>query len=493
MIDQFLVAITATEAKYPDALKNGGYHPSERYPEYPFDDLSDSPNPVYESVRRLLYLLGMDKEQYGTPQWNPFGEIIKPGDSVVIKPNFVRHYHRLGKPIEAVITHASVLRPIMDYTWIALQGQGELIVADAPQGDADFDKLVTANGTVNLFDYYSRYNTESLKIELRDLRKEWTPYKHGIIWDRVTLKGDPKGYRTIALDEDSAFVDKRHKDYYGADPDRQRTKNFHHNDMNRYNIAGTILNADVLISVPKLKVHRKVGVTLNIKNLVGINGEKNFLPHFTVGSPEKGGDEFSNDTFNNKVDRYLKDLLLWKHPQWGKYVYLGWHVLDKIVFRKFQKKQSFVKGDWYGNDTTWRAAVDLAKIILYADKEGQMHAEPQRKYFSIIDGVVGGDKEGPLTPDPQYSGVVIGGPNPTLVDIFATEMMGFDWKKIRMLKAAVNLEKYPLSPGSPDKTKVASDMEHDFSVPLFTYQPPAGWIGHVEKDSLIQGTAVRAY
>lgn len=482
MIDELLVAITSSDTEYPSQEENPAFHPSQAYPEYPFPELSSVVNPVYESVRNLLRLLELDIHNYGTPHWNPMGDLVKPGDNVVIKPNFVRHYHRLGKPIESVITHASVIRPILDYVWIALEGKGEIIVADAPQGDADFDRLIEVNGAKGLFNYFRPKSTDSLLIELRDIRKEWTPYKHGVIWDRIKLKGDPKGYYTIALDDKSEFFNKQHKDYYGADPNRSRTKKFHHESINRYNVAGTILDADVFISVPKLKVHRKVGVTLNIKNLVGINGEKNYLPHFTIGSPEQGGDEFSKETWNNRIDRKLKDFLLWKYPSWGKYVYLGWHAVDKFVFRRWQPVQSFMKGDWHGNDTTWRAAVDLAKIILYADKTGNMHEVPQRRYFSIIDGIVGGDKEGPLTPDPQYSGVVLGGFNPATVDLFATGIMGFDWKKFRMFNGTVNLDHYKLLPGRVEDIRVASDMEQDLTQPLFHYTPPAGWIGSIEAD-----------
>ena len=480
MIDPLSIAITRTGHVYPDSATNPTFDPSEAYPEYPFERTSSEENNVYSGVRRIFQLMGLDKENFGTPEWNPLGDLISPGDKVVIKPNFVRHHHRLGKPVESIITHGSVIRPILDYAYIALKGKGELTIADAPQGDAHFEKIIEVNGVDKLFDWYRKNSTDSLEISLVDLRKEWTPYKHGVIWERIKLKGDPKGYATIALDDKSEFVPKEHKDYYGADPDRDRTKEFHHQGMNRYNVAGTILDSDVFISVPKLKVHRKVGVTLNIKNLIGINGEKNFLPHFTIGSPEVGGDEFSNDTWNNKVDRKLKDILLWKNPRWGKYAYLGWHAADKLIFRKIQPKQSFVKGDWHGNDTTWRAAVDLTKVILFADREGVMHNEQQRKYFSIIDGVIGGDKEGPLTPDPEYSGVILGGSHPTVVDIFATLLMGFDWKKFRMFTGAANARGHSIIPDGFPNYVVSSDIEHDFKIPLLDFTPPAGWIGHVE-------------
>lgn len=483
MMNLLKVALTRGTPQYPDANSNPGFHPSERYPEYPFEEQSTSPNGVYDQVRALLRELGLDSSRYGTRGWNPLGELVRPGDRVVLKPNFVRHHHRLGKPLDCVITHASVLRAIMDYVWIALHGTGELVVADAPQGDADWDKLIERNGTRSLFEYYERHSSNSLLIELRDVRKEWTVYKHGgVIWERVKLKGDPHGYSTVVLDADSEFVGLRNKNYYGADYDRDRTRLHHNETQNRYNVANTILRADVLICVPKLKVHRKVGVTINLKNLIGINGEKNYLPHFVIGAPEKGGDEFSRDTFNNKIDRALKDFLLWKHHAIGKYLYVGWHILDKFILRRFQPKQNFIKGDWWGNDTTWRSAVDLNKIILYCGEDGHMHDEVQRRYFSVVDGIIGGEGEGPLTPDPVYSGVVIGGFNPLTVDIFASTVMGIDWRKVKMLASAARLVKYPLAPSPVEGFVVCSPVVHDWSTAMFRFKPPEGWVGHVELD-----------
>jgi len=64
------------------------FNPPEKYPEYN-GDVFDEHNSVYPAVRELLYSLGMDTEHFGTENWNPLGGIIKPGDNVVLKPNFV--------------------------------------------------------------------------------------------------------------------------------------------------------------------------------------------------------------------------------------------------------------------------------------------------------------------------------------------------------------------------------------------------------------------
>ena len=41
---------------------------------------------------------------------------------------------------------------------------------------------------------------------------------------------------------------------------------------NEYLIPNTILEADVIINLPKPKTHRKAGITGAMKNFVGING-----------------------------------------------------------------------------------------------------------------------------------------------------------------------------------------------------------------------------
>ena len=51
----------------------------------------------------------------------------------------------------------------------------------------------------------------------------------------------------------------------------------------RYLVARELIEADVVFNVPKLKTHKKAGVTGALKNLVGINGHKAYLPHHRKG------------------------------------------------------------------------------------------------------------------------------------------------------------------------------------------------------------------
>ena len=53
-----------------------------------------------------------------------------------------------------------------------------------------------------------------------------------------------------------------------------------------------VLGADAVINIPKLKTHKKSGVTLALKSCIGLTNEKYWLPHYTAGTPAEDGDEF---------------------------------------------------------------------------------------------------------------------------------------------------------------------------------------------------------
>ncbi|MCI9388629.1 MAG: hypothetical protein HFH54_02955 [Lachnospiraceae bacterium] len=92
------VSIAMTKCyKYPD--KKTFFRPDTLYPEYYFGSecIASERNEVYATVRRSLWQLGLDKEHYGTKEWNPLKEFVRPGDSVLIKPNLVMDHNNLEK------------------------------------------------------------------------------------------------------------------------------------------------------------------------------------------------------------------------------------------------------------------------------------------------------------------------------------------------------------------------------------------------------------
>jgi uncharacterized protein (DUF362 family) len=493
-MDDYTVALYQTrKTAYP---KDVPFHPDENYPEYVFakQDCIYPDNSVYKSVRECFRLLNLDIENYGSPDWNPLGAVIKPGDKVVLKPNFVRDFHEYNDDLYCIITHPSVIRAVLDYVYIALRGDGQIIIADAPQGDADFDNLLEKTKIGAIADLYKR--VFDFHIPILDLRKmRYECGKDGLISQRFELKGDPLGYARVDLGRESQFAGlESHDRIYGADYDREETQERHNKTVNEYLVAKTILSADVIISIPKLKAHKKAGFTLNQKNMIGINGDKNWLPHFRIGTPMEGGDEMPDgsnqgiDKIKYNTSRMLIDKFMTKDSLAGKTLckaVWGTHRNIKKFKRLFcaspEKHYKISSGNWYGNDTVWRTTLDLNRIAIYSDKNGNMTAEPQRRLFSVVDGIIGGEGDGPIAASPKPCGVVLAGSHLVNVDLVCAKIMGFDYKKTPLLKISIagnghDTSRIYINSNLP---QAKGQLGNGYNWSL-QFTPPRGWIGYIE-------------
>jgi uncharacterized protein (DUF362 family) len=484
--------IKVKESQYP---KEAPYHPSINYPEYPFSPhISSEANHVYDGIRQLFLRLELDAPYWNTPEWNPLGYLIKPGMTVVIKPNFILSRHDESKDVFSIITHPSVLRAIVDYCWIALKGEGRIIIADAPQYNCNFRELLEITKLEEVRDFINIFSDP--KVDIYDFRDYWSKTHHFPSCTRK-LPGDPQGKIIVNLGKESALYNYHNpSELYGAAYHRQETVDHHSEERQEYELSRTIFDADVVISVPKLKVHKKVGVTLNLKGLVGICTNKNFLPHYTLGSPSEGGDQFPESLFTQreraviKFERWMYDHFLAKRTIRHEFIHrLIYGFIYLRVFSHFglripKEKRLLDAGNWYGNDTAWRMVVDLAKIIHFVDKEGKLHDEPQRKLFSVVDGIVGGENVGPLVPDPKPAGILIGGDNLLAVDLVATRLMGFDSSK---LKQFTMLDpKFDFGPKNLEEIEIRSNERvfreglTDKANMFLAFKPHPGWVSHVE-------------
>src|SRR5438132_4982774 len=101
------------------------FNPSRAYPEYVYGSTATEENLVYEGVRAVFRLWGLDDKRFGTPDWNPLGEFLRPGERVLIKPNFIKESHpRDPDGWKYTVTHGSIIRAVADYIWKALDGRG---------------------------------------------------------------------------------------------------------------------------------------------------------------------------------------------------------------------------------------------------------------------------------------------------------------------------------------------------------------------------------
>jgi uncharacterized protein (DUF362 family) len=487
----------AFKADYPSTPP---FHPSERYPECPFADVGSEPNAAYAAVRDTLRHLGLDAAGFGTAAWNPLGAVVKPGDHVVIKPNFIFHKNLRGTDYRCVVTHSSIVRAVVDYVLIALRGSGRISVLEAPNPNTDFERVVRTMQVDQLLRFYE---DKQAPVVVRDLRTEQYHFGLHAILSETRLNGDPNGKVRVDLGERSEFAklpggwDLLH----GTSHDRREAAESKSPTHNVYEIHRSYLQADVIISLAKLKTHKKTGVTLALKNFIGLSARKNLMPHYRILSPVDGGDEYPDHDFNpmvrrlKRLDWWMRDRLL-QDLKWPRtYIvaaaaptYLRRAIAGRSA-RNGHRLSEIERGDWYGNDTLWRTILDLNKVLLFADQDGVLHDRPQRRYIAIVDGVVTGEGEGPLSPQAREDGVVVSSLDPVAIDVAIARWMGFDEAKIPTLAQALQIADFPITAlrtrADVDAIEIASAL---YNGPLAdcpsvnrSFRPSAGWVGHIEK------------
>jgi uncharacterized protein (DUF362 family) len=472
------------------------YGPGAAYPE--LGNLLGStpdrepPNAVYAAVRSTLRGLGLDGDRYGSEAWNPLGDLARRGARIVLKPNFIRHWNPGAGTTDSVITHGSILRVIADYSLLAAGPEGSVAIAEAPQQDCDFDRIRDLCGIDTLVDFYRR--RAGRVLEVIDLRREAVEFRDGIIVRRRALPGDPAGYRVVDLGAHSFFAGSGldPQRFRGADYDPGPTGDHHSGGRHAYLLSETVLRADLVVNLPKVKTHKKTGVTLALKNLVGINGDKNWLPHHCVGAAADGGDEFPG---GRVLDRLRSRAVEWARPHLARARFVGGFRAARRLEGVARGSDFIRSGNWYGNRTTWRMCLDLNRCLYYSDAK-QLHLDagaPVRRVLTVLDGVVAGEGEGPLAPSDVPLGAVIASCDPVAADLVAIRLMGFDERRVPKVAGAMRDE-------GPRITEVRSaadvrvvqvgaggqelqSMPLDAVEPAKSFAPHPGWRGHLERES----------
>ena len=488
------VGLARTGSDYGGAAPPFG--PGAPYPELRalYGDRLDvgPPNPAYAGVRAALLGLGLDAARFGTADWNPLGALVAPGRRIVLKPNFIRHWNPApGGTLASVITHGAIVRAVADYALLAGGPAGSVEIAEAPQQDCDFDAIRRVAGLDALVRHVTQRCGRTLGVV--DLRRERVETRDGIIVARHSLPGDPRGYRVVDLGTRSFFTGSGldPNRFRGADYDPGPTTEQHTAGRNAYLLSETVLSADLIVSLPKLKTHKKTGVTLAFKNLVGINGDKNWLPHHSLGSAASGGDEFPESRL---LDRARSRAIELARPVLARGALRG-------VFRAFRRFEDrarggrdFVRsGNWHGNRTTWRMCLDLNRCLYYSDAQGlRLDAPgPVRTVLTVLDGVVAGEGEGPLAPRDVPLGVVVAGTDPAAVDLVAVRLMGFDEAKLPKVIEAMRdagpritavHRAADVGVGEVDAGIFATrDLALDEVACSHGFEPHFGWTGHIER------------
>jgi uncharacterized protein (DUF362 family) len=420
-IENKLVAAGVTLPVYNDEPP---FHPPAVYPELRFTDVSSGGNHPYRLFRNLLLELGCDRRNFGSPLWNPLHNVIQPGMTVLLKPSIDRIPDLPDERLYAAVTHPSILRAVIDYAYIALDGTGRIIVAFArPEESAGADST-----SILRLDSIQEYYFDKFQFEI----------------ERCDLRDPASDFVSVSMGPESLlhnFIDARLSD---QDSDAGEIVSRSDKGTCGYSISRAVLSSDVFISVPKMKVHDRTGIALGLEGLADIASKKNKRPD----------------------DCPAYDRLVLKAERW-----LQHHSASRLNLPE---------------DYAWRMIADLARIVTVADDQGGIHNNPQRDFFWIVDGIIGGENIGPKVPDPRPCGCLVAGENPLAVDMVTTRLMGFDIRKLRQFDLVLQGKaEFPSSDqidviADGDRIQGSSFFDSRDRDTMFRFRPHPSWAGRIE-------------
>ncbi|MDQ2920213.1 MAG: DUF362 domain-containing protein, partial [Acidobacteriota bacterium] len=218
-----------------------------------------------------------------------------------------------------------------------------------------------------------------------------------------------------------------------------------------------------------------------LKNLVGINGNKEYLPHHRIGGSDRGGDCYPGRSLVKKAsERVTDEQNMTASPTMGKF----WHgvasQLDRLL--RLSGDQLGIEGSWSGNDTVWRMCLDLNRILLYGKPDATMSSEVQRQVIHLADAVIAGQGDGPLAPQPLPLGLILAGNNATAMDFVAAQLLGYDPERIPIVREAFKPLSYPLTAFGPNEIVLTGDIGRGNAAEVLRARRthasivyPAGW------------------
>jgi len=425
------------------------------------------------ALRDLLRQAGLDAPHADRPDWNPFGAYVRPGGTVFVLPNLVQHRlpRETAAQFRAKCTDGPLVAAIVALARRAVGPAGRVLVGCAPIQSCVWERVIADTGLAAALAASTddgahatadaaRATPVAPQVELVDLRG-WIAR---LRWNgRLTGAPNPDAPTPVAVDlgADSALDELPPGAHFRvADYDHRRTEACHGRGRHLYLLHPAPLAADLVISVPKIKTHSKVGATLAVKGCVGTVEHKDCLAHHRRGDPREGGDEFPR---SNPV----LALASWAQDRRGAAA----QIIGYAARAAAKRLGARGVGSWAGNDTAWRMAVDLARIVAYAAADGTMRDEPQRRHIAIYDGLVAGEGEGPLRPTPVEAGALVFADDVLAGDRFVAAAMGFAPSWPPVVAARLQSERWPLESRGAEA--------HEGDAPQLIagrpFVPPPGW------------------
>jgi len=206
----------------------------------------------------------------------------------------------------------------------------------------------------------------------------------------------------------------------------------HRPGKHEYLVTKRVFNCDLLINLPKMKTHMKAGLTGAMKNLVGINGHKEYLAHHIKGSYFQGGDcycvpsrirTWHDELYDRLWEKYM-DVSTTKRNLWMRSLHWLWDLSCLM------SGDHIDAGSWSGNETIWRTTLDLNHILYFSPLS-------PKHIVTIVDGVIAGEGDGPLSPTSKPAGILIGGESPAYLDAVMGRLMGYNLARLPTVYHAI--------------------------------------------------------
>ncbi|MFN7653055.1 MAG: DUF362 domain-containing protein [Cyclobacteriaceae bacterium] len=350
------------------------------------------------------------------------------GKKIFLKPNWVNHDRQQTDTI-CLRTHNNFLLAFVEV--VCELTPCSIVIGDAPIQGCNWQKMMSDHLIQAVQQLAHKFQ---IPIAIKDLRRVVFRTGENVLEsdrrsvdDFVIFDLGAKSYlEPITIEGVNNF----RVTHYNPD----RFLESHKKGMHKYCITKELFEADIVISLPKAKTHEKSGITGALKNIVGLNGDKDFLPHHRIGGTKVGGDSYPG---RNPL-RYLSELCYdMANRNKGKRIYYFWVRLATLIWRStFPDSMTRFGAGWHGNDTTWRMVMDLNLIARYGNKDGSLSKAPVRELFSLCDGIIGGQGDGPLKPDPLNLGVIAFTNQSAYCDTCLAILMGMEIDRLPLLTAA---------------------------------------------------------
>ncbi len=403
---------------------------------------------ICHAIERLATDLQWAEEGKG-----PFGKLIPPGARVLIKPNFVLHHNQGTGGMEPMLTHQSVVKAVVA---AALKAEpSQVLVGDAPIQTCDFPALLDVTGLGSWAK--GLQSTDSRFKGIKDFRRTTARYINGVRMAQEDILPEDQ-FLLFDLGTDSLLepITQDKDDFRVTCYDPRLMAKTHSRGLHRYLVAKDVIDADVVINLPKLKTHKKAGLTCALKNLIGINGNKEYLPHHRLGGANLGGDCYPGDSRVKRVLEYAADQQNLSDSGTMGRVWSGVATQLTRVLNVMGDNLG-IEGSWSGNDTIWRTGLDLNRILLYGNEDGSMSSTPRRRVVHLADAIVAGQGDGPLSPQPLNLGLLFAGNNAANVDWFGARLLAYDPQLLPIVREAFGRFRWPISNSRPDDAMLLGD------------------------------------